>query len=159
LGQLHFLRGTATRRDLHLISPALRGGLLALLAAVFGISTPLVQRFAQVSARHDGGPAVRGAAVGALSRRLSRSAPGAPDLPRLGNRRLRGRSTGGAAGTAADQRDEYFADARSLFTSVLAWRLYRESMGSRVDGLLRLGCGAKPRRLSRRPAQLRGLSL
>ena len=122
--------------------PALRGGLLALLAAVFfGISTPLVQRFgAGVGAFTTAALLYFGAAlVGARSRhgvereaRLARA-----DLPRLLAIAAFGAVIGPVAlawglqrtsGTSAS----LMLTLEAVFTAILAWRLYRESMGSRV---------------------------
>ena len=99
--------------------PALRGGLLAVLAAaLFGISTPLVQRVgAGVGPFSTAALLYAGAAwLGALLRqpvereaRLRRA-----DLPRAGRhgRLRRGPRTGGAGvGPAAHQRHQRFADA------------------------------------------------
>jgi drug/metabolite transporter (DMT)-like permease len=117
--------------------PALRGGLLALLAAVlFGISTPLVQRagaglgaFTTAALLYSGA-----AAVGLLSRqriereaRLQRS-----DMPRLLAMAGFGAVMGPVAlawglqrtsGTSAS----LMLTLEALFTAVLAWRLYRET--------------------------------
>lgn len=122
--------------------PALRGGLLALLAAaLFGISTPLVQRagvglgaFSTAALLYAGA-----AAVGLLSRqrigreaRLQRS-----DLPRLLAMAAFGAGLGPVAlawglqntsGTSAS----LMLTLEALFTAVLAWRLYRETMDGRV---------------------------
>lgn len=122
--------------------PALRGGLLALLAAtLFGISTPLVQiagaglgAFTTAALLYGGA-----AAVGLLSRqriereaRLQRS-----DLRRLLAMALFGAVIGSVAlawglqrtsGTSAS----LMLTLEVLFTAVLAWRLYRETMDGRV---------------------------
>ncbi len=122
--------------------PALRGGLLALLAAVlFGISTPLVQQFgAGLGAFSTAALLYAGAAaVGLLSRqptgleaRLRRS-----DLPRLLAMAAFGAAIGPVAlawglqhtsGTSAS----LMLTLEALFTAVLAWRLYRETMDGRV---------------------------
>ncbi len=122
--------------------PAVRGGLLALLAAaLFGISTPLVQQFGaglgpfSTAALLYGGAAV----VGLLSRqriereaRLQRS-----DLPRLLAMAAFGAVVGPVAlawglqhtsGTSAS----LMLTLEALFTAVLAWRLYHETMDGRV---------------------------
>jgi drug/metabolite transporter (DMT)-like permease len=122
--------------------PALRGGGLALLAAtLFGLSTPLMQRLGS-----DMGPFTTasllyaGAAlVGAVSRRpASREAR----LVRADLRRLLAMAAFGAvigpvalawglqrtSGTSAS----LMLTLEALFTAVLAWRLYNESMGRRV---------------------------
>lgn len=122
--------------------PALRGGLLALLAAaLFGLSTPLVQRFG-----HGLGPfstaalLYAGAALVAVWLRqpaqleagLKRS-----DLPRLLAMAGFGAVIGPVAlawglqrtsGTSAS----LMLTLEALFTVVLAWRLYGESMDKRV---------------------------
>ncbi len=122
--------------------PALRGGLFALLAAaLFGVSTPLVQRFGlglgpfSTAALLYAGAA----AVGLLSRqpiereaRLRRA-----DLPRLIAMAAFGAVVGPVAlawglqhtsGTSAS----LMLTLEALFTAVLAWRLYRETMDGRV---------------------------
>jgi drug/metabolite transporter (DMT)-like permease len=118
--------------------PALRGGLFGLLAAVlFGISTPLVQRFGAGT-----GAFVTAAllyAVGVLSRRrvehearLARS-----DMPRLMAMAAFGAVTGPVAlawglqrtsGTSAS----LMLTLEALFTAALAGLLYREAMDRRV---------------------------
>jgi drug/metabolite transporter (DMT)-like permease len=122
--------------------PALRGGLLALLAAaLFGVSTPLVQQFgAGLGAFSTAALLYAGAAaVGLLSRqriereaRLQRS-----DLPRLLAMAVFGAALGPVAlawglqntsGTSAS----LMLTLEALFTAVLAWRLYRETMDGRV---------------------------
>ena len=122
--------------------PALRGGLLALLAAtLFGVSTPLLQRAgAGVGALSTAALLYAGAAVvGALSRRpahrearLQRS-----DLPRLLAMAAFGAVIGPVAlawglqrtsGTSAS----LMLTLEALFTAVLAWRLYHETMDRRV---------------------------
>jgi drug/metabolite transporter (DMT)-like permease len=134
--------------------PALRGGLLALMAAtLFGVSTPLVQRWGvglgpfSTAALLYAGAAV----VGALSRRppheearLARS-----DLPRLLAMAAFGAVLGPVAlawglqrtsGTSAS----LMLTLEALFTALLAWRLYHETMDRRVWAamlLLLLGGG------------------
>jgi drug/metabolite transporter (DMT)-like permease len=122
--------------------PALRGGLLALLATgLFGISTPLVQLF---GAGH--GPFstaallyAGAAAVGLLSRqRIEREARlQRGDLPRLLAMAAFGAVIGPVAlawglqntsGTSAS----LMLTLEALFTAFLAWRLYRETMDGRV---------------------------
>jgi drug/metabolite transporter (DMT)-like permease len=124
------------------VLPALRGGLLALLAAaLFGVSTPLVQQFgAGLGAFSTTALLYAGAAaVGLLSRqriereaRLQRS-----DLPRLLAMAAFGAVIGPVAlawglqntsGTSAS----LMLTLEALFTAVLAWRLYRETMDGRV---------------------------
>ena len=122
--------------------PALRGGLLALLAAaLFGVSTPLVQRFGVgLGAFSTAALLYAGAAaVGLLSRqpiereaRLQRA-----DLPRLIAMAGFGAVVGPVtlawglqhtSGTSAS----LMLTLEALFTAVLAWRLYRETMDGRV---------------------------
>jgi drug/metabolite transporter (DMT)-like permease len=123
--------------------PALRGGLLALLAAtLFGLSTPLIQLWgAGVGAFGTAALLYAGAAtVGALSRRpahlearLVRS-----DLPRLLAVALFGAMLGpvalawGLQRTAATSAS-LMLTLEALFTAVLAWLLYREAMDRRVQ--------------------------
>ncbi len=122
--------------------PALRGGLLALLAAgLFGISTPLVQLFgAGLGPFSTAALLYAGAtAVGLLSRRrIEREARlQRGDLPRLLAMAAFGAVIGPVAlawglqntsGTSAS----LMLTLEALFTAVLAWRLYRESMDGRV---------------------------
>ena len=124
------------------ILPALRGGLWALLAAaLFGISTPLVQR-AGVGLGAFGTAALLyagAAAMGMLSRRpIEREARLARgDLPRLLAMAGFGAVVGPVAlawglqhtsGTSAS----LMLTLEALFTAVLAWRLYHEAIGARV---------------------------
>jgi len=122
--------------------PALRGGLLALLAAaLFGASTPLVQQFGvglgpfSTAALLYAGAA----AVGLLSRkRIDREARlQRADLPRLLAMAGFGALVGPVAlawglqntsGTSAS----LMLTLEALFTAVLAWRLYHETMDGRV---------------------------
>ncbi|KWT91933.1 MULTISPECIES: DMT family transporter [unclassified Variovorax] len=122
--------------------PALRGGLLALLAAVlFGVSTPLVQRFgAGLGAFTTAALLYAGAAaVGALSRRhVEREAQMVRgDLPRLMSMAAFGAVLGPVAmawglqhtsGTSAS----LMLTLEALFTAVLARFLYQEMMDRRV---------------------------
>lgn len=122
--------------------PAIRGGLLALLAAtLFGVSTPMVQRFgAGLGAFTTAALLYAGAAVvGALSRRnIEREARVVrADLPRLLAMAGFGAVIGPVAlawglqqtsGTSAS----LMLTLEALFTAVLAWRLYRETMDGRV---------------------------
>ena len=127
---------------LALARPALLGGMFALLAAaLFGVSTPLVQRFgAGLGAFSTAALLYAGAAaVGLLSRqridqeaRLQRA-----DLPRLIAMAGFGAVVGPVAlawglqhtsGTSAS----LMLTLEALFTAVLAWRLYRETLGGRV---------------------------
>jgi drug/metabolite transporter (DMT)-like permease len=122
--------------------PALRGGLLALLAAVlFGVSTPLVQRFGDgLGAFSTAALLYAGAAaVGLLLRqRAEREARlQQRDLPRLLAMAAFGAVIGPVAlawglqntsGTSAS----LMLTLEALFTAVLAWRLYHETMDGRV---------------------------
>ena len=122
--------------------PALRGGSLALLAAVlFGISTPLVQRFgAGVGAFWTAALLYAGAAVvGLLARRRmgSEARVARGDLGRLVAMAAFGAVIGPVAlawglqrtsGTSAS----LMLTLEALFTALLAWRLYREAMDRRV---------------------------
>lgn len=122
--------------------PAVRGGLLALLAAaLFGISTPLVQRFGiGLGAFTTAALLYAGAAaVGALSRRrIGREARvQRSDFPRLLAMAAFGAVLGPVAlawglqrtsGTSAS----LMLTLEALFTALLAWRLYRETMDRRV---------------------------
>jgi drug/metabolite transporter (DMT)-like permease len=119
-----------------------RGGLLALIAAVlFGVSTPLVQKFgSDVGAFATAALLYAGAAVaGALLRqRIDREARVARgDFPRLLAMAAAGAVVGPVAlawglqrtsGTSAS----LMLTLEALFTAVLAWRLYRETMDRRV---------------------------
>ena len=122
--------------------PALRGGLIALVAAVlFGISTPLVQRFGSevgsfaTAALLYAGAAVAGALLRRRVEREARVVPG--DLPRLLAMAAVGAVIGPVAlawglqrtsGTSAS----LMLTLEALFTAVLASWLYRETMGRRV---------------------------
>ncbi len=122
--------------------PALRGGLLALVAAaLFGVSTPLVQRFGEgLGAFSTAALLYAGAAaVGLLSRqRIDREARlQRANLPRLIAMAVFGAVIGPVAlawglqntsGTSAS----LMLTLEALFTAVLAWRLYRETMDGRV---------------------------
>ena len=128
--------------------PALRGGLLALLAAVlFGVSTPLVQLFGTgVGPFGTAALLYAGAAVvGALSRqparleaRLARS-----DLQRLLAVAACGAMLGPVALAWGLQRTSATSASLMLtleapFTALLAWLLYREAMDRRVQGAMLL---------------------
>ena len=122
--------------------PALRGGVLALLAAaLFGVSTPLVQQFGVgLGAFSTAALLYAGAAaVGLLSRqRIEREARlRRADLPRLLAMACFGAVVGPVAlawglqhtsGTSAS----LMLTLEALFTAVLAWRLYRETLDGRV---------------------------
>jgi drug/metabolite transporter (DMT)-like permease len=127
---------------LHSRWPAVRGGLLAFTAAVlFGISTPLVQQFgAGVGAFTTAALLYAGAAlVGAFLRRpLEREARLARrDFPRLLAMAACGAVVGPVAlawglqrtsGTSAS----LMLTLEAVFTALLAWRLYHETMDRRV---------------------------
>jgi len=126
----------------HLSLPALRGGLLALLAALlFGVSTPLVQHFGQgmgaftTAALLYAGAAAVGAAFRQRVEQEARVVRG--DVPRLLWMAAFGAVLGPVAlawglqhtsGTSAS----LMLTLEALFTAVLARVLYRESMGARV---------------------------
>jgi drug/metabolite transporter (DMT)-like permease len=122
--------------------PAVRGGLLALAAAVlFGASTPLVQRFgAGVGAFATAALLYAGAAVaGALLRRRvdkeARLLPG--DFPRILAVAAAGAVIGPVALAWGLQRTSATSASlmltlEAVFTAVLAWRMYRETMDRRV---------------------------
>jgi len=122
--------------------PALHGGLLALLAAtLFGVSTPLVQRFGEgIGPFTTAGLLYFGAAVvGMLSRRpISAEARVArSDFPRIMAMAAFGAVIGPVALAWGLQRTSGTSASLMLaleaaFTAVLAWRLYGESMDRRV---------------------------
>ncbi len=123
-------------------SPVLRGGLLALLAAaLFGLSTPLVQRFGQglgpftTAALLYGGAAL----VAVFQRRgASREAPlQRSDAPRLLAMVAAGAVVGPVALAWGLQRTSgasasLLLTLEAVFTAVLAWRWYGETMDARV---------------------------
>jgi drug/metabolite transporter (DMT)-like permease len=128
--------------SVHLNLPALRGGLLALLAAtLFGVSTPLVQKLGQGLGPFETAALlyVGAGLVGALLRqkveqeaRVLRS-----DLPRLLLVALFGAVIGPVALAWGLQRTSgtgasLMLTLEALFTAVLAWRLYGETMDRRV---------------------------
>lgn len=122
--------------------PAVRGGALALLAAaLFGMSTPLVQRAgAGLGALSTAALLYAGAAfVGLLTRRPAQleARLARTDLPRLAVMALLGAGVGPVAlawglqhtsGTSAS----LLLTLEALFTAVLAKLLYRETMDRRV---------------------------
>lgn len=128
---------------MNLISaPALKGGSLALLAAVlFGLSTPLVQHFGLgLGAFTTAALLYAGAAMVALAMRqppereaaLTRS-----DWPRIGAMAALGAVIGPVALAWGLQRTSgssasLMLTLEALFTAVLAWRLYGETMDKRV---------------------------
>jgi len=129
-------------------SPVLRGGLLALLAAaLFGLSTPLVQRFGQglgpfsTAALLYGGAALvalfqrRGAQVEAPLRRS--------DVPRLLAMVGAGAVLGPVALAWGLQRTSgasasLLLTLEAVFTAVLAWRWYGEVLDGRVKSAVAL---------------------
>ncbi len=129
-------------------SPVLRGGLLALLAAaLFGLSTPLVQRFGQglgpfsTAALLYGGAAL----VAVFTRR--RAAVEAPlrrsDLPRLLAMVGAGAVLGPVALAWGLQRTSgasasLLLTLEAVFTAVLAWRWYGEVLDGRVKSAVAL---------------------
>ena len=127
-------------------APAFRGGLLALLAAaLFGLSTPLVQHFGQgLGAFTTAALLYAGAAVAALLMRhppereasLRRS-----DLPRIAAMAAFGAVMGPVALAWGLQRTSgssasLMLTLEALFTAVLAWRLYGETMDKRVGAAM-----------------------
>lgn len=122
--------------------PALRGGLLALLAAaLFGISTPLVQKLGQglgpftTAALLYLGAAVIGALLRQHVGKEARVLRG--DVPRLLAVALFGAVLGPVALAWGLQRTSgtgasLMLTLEALFTALLAWRLYGETMDRRV---------------------------
>lgn len=125
-----------------LASPALRGGLLALLAAaLFGLSTPLVQGlgagigpFTTAALLYAGA-----AAVALLLRRpATREAQiGRADLPRLLAMAAMGAVVGPVALAWGLQRTSgssasLMLTLEAVFTAILAWRWYGETLDRRV---------------------------
>lgn len=123
-------------------APALRGGLLALAAAaLFGVSTPLVQHFGQGSGPFTTAALLyAGAAAVALAMRrppqqeasLRRS-----DSPRIFAMAVFGAVIGPVALAWGLQRTSgssasLMLTLEALFTAILAWRLYGETMDKRV---------------------------
>ena len=122
--------------------PAIRGALLALTAAVlFGVSTPLVQRFGSgvgpftTAALLYAGAALAGAL---LRRRVEREAQlSRKDIPRLLAIAAAGAVVGPVAFAWGLQRTSgtsasLMLTLEAVFTAVLAWLFYRESVGRRV---------------------------
>jgi drug/metabolite transporter (DMT)-like permease len=133
--------------------PALQGGLLALLAAgLFGVSTPLVQRWgAGVGPFATAAVLYAGAAIaGAFSRRPAQQEArlARTDWPRLAAMAAFGAVLGPVAlawglqrtsGTSAS----LMLTLEAVFTALLAWRLYGETLGRRVAlAMLLLALGA-----------------
>jgi drug/metabolite transporter (DMT)-like permease len=125
-----------------LSAPALRGGLLALLAAaLFGLSTPLVQHFGQgLGAFTTAALLYAGAAVIALVMRHPPEREAAlrrADLSRIAAMAVFGAVIGPVALAWGLQRTSgssasLMLTLEALFTAVLAWRLYGETMDKRV---------------------------
>ncbi len=127
---------------LHSRMPALRGGVLALLAAaLFGVSTPLVQQLgAGIGAFTTAALLYAGAAAAGLLSRQPMEAEARvlrADLPRLLAMAGFGAVLGPVAlawglqhtsGTGAS----LMLTLEALFTALLAWLLYRETMDRRV---------------------------
>jgi drug/metabolite transporter (DMT)-like permease len=122
--------------------PALRGATLALLAAtLFGVSTPLVQRLgAGLGAFSTAALLYAGAAaIGALLRRpvALEARLRRPDMPRLLAMAGFGAVLGPVALAWGLQRTSgasasLMLTLEALFTALLAWRLYHETMDRRV---------------------------
>ena len=122
--------------------PALRGGLLALLAAaLFGASTPLVQKFGSglgpftTAALLYAGAALVGAWLRQPAEKEARVLRS--DMPRLLAVAMFGAVLGPVALAWGLQRTSgtgasLMLTLEALFTAVLAWRLYGETMDRRV---------------------------
>lgn len=123
-------------------APALRGGLLALLAAaLFGLSTPLVQHFGQgLGAFTTAALLYAGAAVIALMMRHppeQEATLRGSDFARIAAMAAFGAVIGPVALAWGLQRTSgssasLMLTLEALFTAVLAWRLYGETMDKRV---------------------------
>lgn len=129
-------------------SPVLRGGLLALLAAtLFGLSTPLVQRFGQgLGAFSTASLLYLGAALVAVFQRRG-AATEAPlrrsDVPRLLAMVTSGAVVGPVALAWGLQRTSgasasLMLTLEAVFTAVLAWRWYGEALDGRVKAAVAL---------------------
>jgi len=128
--------------DRSLTLPALRGGLIALLAAVlFGISTPLVQRFGagvgsfSTAALLYAGAALIGAALRRPIEQEARLQRG--DAPRLALMAFFGAAVGPVALAWGLQRTagasaSLMLTLEAVFTAVLARLWYHETLGHRV---------------------------
>jgi drug/metabolite transporter (DMT)-like permease len=127
-------------------APALRGGLLALLAAaLFGLSTPLVQHFGQgLGAFTTAALLYAGAAGVALLMRHPPEREAAllrSDFPRIAAMAGFGAVIGPVALAWGLQRTSgssasLMLTLEALFTAVLAWRLYGETMDKRVGAAM-----------------------
>lgn len=125
-----------------LASPAQRGGLLALLAAaLFGLSTPLVQGFGAgvgpftTAALLYGGAALVAAVMRRLATREAQLRRG--DLPRLVAMASMGAAVGPVALAWGLQRTSgssasLMLTLEAVFTALLAWRWYGETLDRRV---------------------------
>ncbi len=123
-------------------APALRGGTLALLAAaLFGLSTPLVQHFGQgLGAFTTAALLYAGAAVVAVLMRHPPEREAAlrrSDFPRIAAMAGFGAVIGPVALAWGLQRTSgssasLMLTLEALFTAVLAWKLYGETMDKRV---------------------------
>lgn len=123
-------------------APAFKGGVLALLAAaLFGLSTPLVQHFGYgLGAFTTAALLYAGAAVVALAMRQPPEREAAvrrSDLPRIAAMAAFGAVVGPVALAWGLQRTSgssasLMLTLEALFTAVLAWRLYGETMDKRV---------------------------
>jgi len=127
-------------------APALRGGLLALLAAaLFGLSTPLVQHFGHgLGAFTTASLLYAGAAVIALVMRHPPEREAAlrrSDFPRIAAMAAFGAVIGPVALAWGLQRTSgssasLMLTLEALFTALLAWRLYGETMDKRVGAAM-----------------------
>lgn len=127
-------------------APALRGGLLALLAAaLFGLSTPLVQHFGYgLGAFTTASLLYAGAAVIALVMRHPPEREAAlrrSDFPRIAAMAAFGAVIGPVALAWGLQRTSgssasLMLTLEALFTALLAWRLYGETMDKRVGAAM-----------------------
>ena len=127
-------------------SPALRGGVLALLAAaLFGLSTPLVQHFGQgLGAFTTAALLYAGAALVALLIRQPPEREAAlrrADYPRIVSMAAFGAVIGPVALAWGLQRTSgssasLMLTLEALFTAILAWRLYGETMDKRVGAAM-----------------------
>lgn len=133
---------TPHTEHVHKNAPALRGGLLALLAAaLFGLSTPLVQHFGQgLGAFTTAALLYAGAAGVALLMRHPPEREAAvrrSDFGRIAAMAVFGAVIGPVALAWGLQRTSgssasLMLTLEALFTAVLAWRLYGETMDKRV---------------------------
>ena len=128
------------------IAPALRGGLFAVLAAaLFGLSTPLVQHFGHgLGAFTTAALLYAGAALVALLMRHPTEREAAvqrADYPRIVAMALFGAVIGPVALAWGLQRTSgssasLMLTLEALFTALLAWRLYGETMDKRVGAAM-----------------------